>query len=200
MRSSSISKTFYRSNSGFTLIELLVVISIIGLLSSVVFASLQSAREKGKVAQALSNADALKKATELYNDQMGFYPPDLGRGWDPGFLKPLPWNPDTGATAIPSCGHCPPNWDQIVLERWDGPYLASWPKFTPWGGKYDYNYWPSGSIRYGCSVSPGVYQGIQRDYADLNPISALAEQLMIDQGNDLDNCLNGEAQVIMFRL
>jgi len=189
-----------RNNSGFTLIELLVVIAIIGLLSSIVFASLQNAREKGRVARAIGNAEALKKATKLYHHQMGFYPPDVGRGWDPGFLKPLPWNPDTEATAIPSCGHCPSNWDQIVQQRWDGPYLTSWPQFTPWNGKYDYNYWGSGATRYGCPIPPGVYQGVQRDYVDENPINSVAEQFMIDQRIDFDGCLNGEAQLIMFRL
>jgi prepilin-type N-terminal cleavage/methylation domain-containing protein len=38
------------NKNGFTLIELLVVISIISLLSSVVFASLSDAREKGRIA------------------------------------------------------------------------------------------------------------------------------------------------------
>lgn len=43
-------------NRGFTLIELLVVISIIGMLSSVVFASVQTARQKGVVGAGIKFA------------------------------------------------------------------------------------------------------------------------------------------------
>ncbi len=188
-----------KNQKGFTLIELLVVIAIIGLLSSVVFASLQSAREKGKIAQVISNVKSVVLAIELYRDDMGFYPPDVSRGWDPGVTNPMPYNPDTGATEIPVCNHCPDNWTSIVAERWKGPYLPSWPK-TPWGGTFDFNYWAIGSTRYGCVLPPGVYIGAQRDVADVNPVSVEAEQMMLDQGFDGDGCLNGEVQIRLFPL
>lgn len=186
--------------TGFTLIELLVAIAIIGLLSTILFINIREARERAKAAQAVSFADQLRKGIELYWIDMEFYPPDVGRGWDPGLTKSLPYNPDTGETTIPSCGHCPPNWLDIVQDKWKGPYIFFWPQFTPWQGKYDYNYWSSGTTRYGCSISAGIYIGIQRDYADLNPIAPSAEKYLVDSGLDSDNCINGETQFLLFGL
>lgn len=51
---------------GFTLIELLVVIAIIGILSSVVLASLNTARGKGKDAAVQSELNSLRSQAEIY--------------------------------------------------------------------------------------------------------------------------------------
>jgi type II secretion system protein G len=67
-------KFFNRNNKGFTLIELLVVISIIALLSSIVLASLVSAREKAKVAAYVQNVKQFKLALEMYKNDKGHYP------------------------------------------------------------------------------------------------------------------------------
>jgi prepilin-type N-terminal cleavage/methylation domain-containing protein len=48
-------------NKGFTLLELLVVISIIGFLSSVVMASLNSARDKAKIAAGMEYSGYLER-------------------------------------------------------------------------------------------------------------------------------------------
>jgi prepilin-type N-terminal cleavage/methylation domain-containing protein len=53
------------NNNGFTLIELLVVIAIIGILSTIVIASLNSAREKGKIALIKSTLKNLGSQIEL---------------------------------------------------------------------------------------------------------------------------------------
>lgn len=56
---------------GFTLIELLVVIAIIGILASVVLASLNSARDKGEDAATKSNLNNIRAQAELYYDDQG---------------------------------------------------------------------------------------------------------------------------------
>jgi len=65
----------FRAKEGFTLIELLVVVAIIGLLSSVVLASLNSARMKSRDVRRLEDFTQIRNALNLYAlDNNGNYP------------------------------------------------------------------------------------------------------------------------------
>lgn len=58
---------------GFTLIELLVVIAIIGILSSIVLASLSSARSKGEDAAIQNTLSNMRAQAELLYSNAGNY-------------------------------------------------------------------------------------------------------------------------------
>jgi len=87
-----------KRNKGFTLIELLVVIAIIGILSSVVLASLNSARAKSRDAKRVSDIKQLQLALELYFDDNGQYPIATTAALlvTPGYLPTIPTDPAAG--------------------------------------------------------------------------------------------------------
>ena len=70
LQSKNLPPTTYhlKPNKGFTLIELLVVIAIIGILSSVVLASLNSVRTKGADAGIKSNFNNMRSQVQIYYD------------------------------------------------------------------------------------------------------------------------------------
>lgn len=103
---------------GFTLIELLVVIAIIAILSTVVMAGLNSARQKGRDAKRLSDIKSLQAALEMFYDSCNGYPviatsvavgaptglllttpcPAPGTGTFSQFMATLPVNPTPAGT------------------------------------------------------------------------------------------------------
>jgi prepilin-type N-terminal cleavage/methylation domain-containing protein len=64
--------TFFRQ--GFTLVELLVVLAIIALLSTVLFAGFDQAREQTRDKSRLASLKELQLAIEQYRAQYGTYP------------------------------------------------------------------------------------------------------------------------------
>jgi type II secretion system protein G len=147
---------------GFTLIELLVVIAIIGVLSSVVLASLNSARAKARDARRREDIAQLINAMELYYSDNGTYPPTAG------FLN----NPGHGGL---DSALTPTYISQIP----DDPSLG--------GGTLDYIYWREDyNIAQYC---PGVV-GRGSDYRDIyahleNPTAADLAQMT----TTLDLCM-----------
>jgi prepilin-type N-terminal cleavage/methylation domain-containing protein len=81
-------------SKGFTLIELLVVIAIIGILASIVLASLNSARSKGGDATVKSDLHSIQQEAELDNNNSCYTYPSTA-------------NCSAAAPAVQAVGTCP---------------------------------------------------------------------------------------------
>ena len=127
--------------SGFTLIELLVVISIIGVLSSVVLASLNSARTKARDASRTSSIRQVQLAIEMYYDANGKYP------------YPLPPWPTP-----PNNSDVPLNWPSIVTDL--APYISKIPVDPT--NPFNYHY-------YVATLNPAPYYAIYIPYETKTP-------------------------------
>ena len=95
---------FTKNKKGFTLIELLVVIAIIGILSSVVLASLNNARRKSRDARRVADIGQLRLALELYFDTNRDYPASGAfNALVPTYIPALPADPLGGAYGYFKC-------------------------------------------------------------------------------------------------
>lgn len=149
---------FYR---GFTLIELLVVIAIIGLLSSVVLASLSSARAKSRDAKRLSDMKQIQMALEFYKDSKGKYPgPVENASLYGGFSEVNEYYTTRGSWDTSSHDAGDDGHPFIPLLEIEG-YMKKVPT-DPLDkpgvfGNYVYYYYPNNTPMYGCDVSRGGY-------------------------------------------
>ena len=117
-----------RHNRGFTLIELLVVIAIIGLLSSIVLASLRSARQNAQIARAKADVRQIRSAVAMLENDTGEWPDhqqidDIQSGASGNELWDLS---AANAGIIATDGNFP---------NWNGSYMPAIPP-DPWGNPY----------------------------------------------------------------
>lgn len=99
-------KNFYKK--GFTLIELLVVIAIIGILASVVLASLNTARAKGADAAIKANLANTRAQAELDYDSEGCYLPTASAACTGGAVF--------AAAACPAVSGVDNVWDDTTIN------------------------------------------------------------------------------------
>ncbi len=121
--------------AGFTVIELLVVIAIIGILSSVVLSSLNSAREKGNTAKVEADLRNVRSAIALLADDTGKWP--NGCPIAVGANPEIDLNTASAGLALqPSVedntGGCA--WVASEVAAWSGPYIEN--LTDPWGNSY----------------------------------------------------------------
>ncbi len=127
--------------SGFTLIELLVVIAIIGILASIVLASLQGARGQAKDKSTAGQLNQIKNGMALLELHTG----KTIRGCSLTELLTGPINEislDDEQVGL----HIKPDdlsvfagcrWTDADIANWNGPYIQT-PR-DPWGNAYWYD-------------------------------------------------------------
>lgn len=130
-------------SSGFTLIELLIVIAIIGILASIILASVQSVRAKSRDLRRLADIKQITSALELYYSDKGVYPPSQNDGVNctPNFWDCSDY--DTGSTGLPFIG-------TLVTAG----YMIPIPVDPINNSTYRYQYWRGQGNLYSCTTAP----------------------------------------------
>lgn len=141
----------FKNKKGFTLIELLVVIAIIGILASVVLASLNTARKKGRDARRIADIKQIQLALEMYFDTARSYP--VTANWKtalaPNYISVVPDDPLGNSYTYEGCTA---NLYHLgaVLEDSSNPALINDLNGPPTGCTGNWG------VDAGCSGTPGL--------------------------------------------
>ena len=85
-----------RTQSAFTLVELLVVISIIGILSAIVLASVAKAKSQSRDGKRITDVKQLQLAIGLYYDANNKYPANITSSTlAPAYISVVPIDPSS---------------------------------------------------------------------------------------------------------
>lgn len=170
----------YKTKKAFSLVELIVVIAIISILAAIALPSIFEAIEKSRISRAKADTLALKNAAIAYYADMGFLPPDVNRGEDPGLFKLTATNSTNSSLTAEQ--------KSKLSANWNGPYIDKWPDKTPWGGKYDWQSWRVSTTRGNATVDAGCYVSIVST-ASGNPegtVPPKAQVQLVNEGFDSD--------------
>lgn len=193
---------------GFTLVEIVLVMTIISVLLTGGFFVYIRVIERSRINQALTDIRAIQQAVEQYHADLGYYPPDTDPRFDPGLINYAQRSCTAASTFPPQAGTtCPVGYDPSLATTpasYAGPYLdvPAWPLETPWGGVYDYDYWPPTTVGWQSVVGTcvgmpaGIYVSVR---SHDQPWTATGtgfpppgvEQYFRDQGHDTCAANNG---------
>lgn len=130
----------------FTLVELLISIAIIGILSSVVLANLQSSRSKARDAQRIATIKQIQTALEVYKVKNGTYPQTSSNS--------TVRNNSCGNFACPGagCGYTYGDWATTLAPLVSSRLLPSIPNDPRNTGQYCFTYFNNNTLVPGDNV------------------------------------------------
>jgi prepilin-type N-terminal cleavage/methylation domain-containing protein len=132
----------------FTLVELLVVISIIGVLSSVVFASLSSAKTRAKEAKLVQMMSAVNSAAQTcVNSGIALtVPASSGAGGSVVCTGDAAVLPDITDTGFSYCGVGCGGWVSDVVNNRYAISVHTTGRYIVCGSGYDASAWFGGGV------------------------------------------------------